>query len=201
MCQHIYAETARSGQGWHFVRLCLFYRFVFPSIVDSSQYEVFSEEVKDYDLQYLLPPLSFPFSFSSFLSTFPFGYALVSHPRVRVSCRAMARTYLVVVAKVLQSLCQLQEESAENETEEEPAAAGGEADHKANITKLMTKFMRQLLVLVAHHTRTRTRTQSDEERRSVRMTSTKPPVRRPAPPSRRSRLTWAQPRRSTLWNS
>lgn len=110
VCQHIYAETARSGQGWHFVRLCLFYRFVFPSIVDSSQYEVFSEEVKDYDLQ----------------------------------------TYLVVVAKVLQSLCQLQEESAEGETEEEqPAAAGGEADqaqsHKANITKLMTKFMRQLL--------------------------------------------------------
>lgn len=71
----------------------------------------------------------------------------------------MARTYLVVVAKVLQSLCQLQEESAEGETEEEqPAAAGGEADqaqsHKANITKLMTKFMRQLLVLVAHHTHT-----------------------------------------------
>jgi hypothetical protein len=76
----------------------------------------------------------------------------------------MARTYLVVVAKVLQSLCQLQEESAESETEEEeqPAAAGGEADqaqnHKANITKLMTRFMRQLLVLVAHHTHAHTHT-------------------------------------------
>jgi hypothetical protein len=35
------------------VQLCLFYRFIFPSIVDSSQYDVFSEEVKYYGMKYV----------------------------------------------------------------------------------------------------------------------------------------------------
>jgi hypothetical protein len=57
VCQHIHAETTMTAphvQGWHFVQLSLFYRFVFPSIVDSSQYDVFSDQVKDHYMQYAL---------------------------------------------------------------------------------------------------------------------------------------------------
>lgn len=119
VCLHINSEVesafpGNAGQGWHFVRLCLFYRFIFPSIIDSSQYEVFSQEVKGYGLRY---------------SSSHFTYFLALMVPLNIS------NYLVAVTKLLHSVCQ------ELEVEQDDSASQGEKESSNCMNKFIQHLL------------------------------------------------------------